>query len=60
MPTQEQLQTIAEVIMMDCFKPSMIEGMHNSVEGAEILRLIVRDNLAGASTKIVSALWSFI
>jgi len=35
-----------------------IRQMHESAEGAEILRLIVRDDLGGAADIIVDALWS--
>lgn len=34
-----------------------IRTMHATAEGAEILRLIVRDDLGGAAAIIVSALW---
>jgi hypothetical protein len=51
------LQT-ADVITWGCFTPSMIRQMHSTPEGAEVLRLIVRDNLQGAADKIANALWS--
>ena len=34
-----------------------IRTMHQTSEGAEILRLIVRDDLGGAADVIASALW---
>ena len=34
-----------------------IVRMHQTPEGAEILRLIVRDNLGGAASIISAALW---
>ena len=34
-----------------------IRTMHSTTEGAEILRLIVRDNLGGAADVIANALW---
>jgi hypothetical protein len=34
-----------------------IRTMHQTAEGAEILRLIVRDNLGGAADIIANALW---
>ena len=34
-----------------------IRTMHQTTEGAEILRLIVRDDLGGAADIITSALW---
>ena len=60
--TPQQLQVTAEVIASDVFTPSMIRKMHRiqgaGDSGAEILRLIVRDNLAGAADKITTALWA--
>jgi hypothetical protein len=53
--TAKLLQT-ADVITWDCFTPSMIRQMHSTPEGAEVLRLIVRDNLQGAADKIANAL----
>jgi len=35
-----------------------IRQMHQHAEGAEILRLIVRDDLGGAASIITDALWS--
>ena len=34
-----------------------IQEMHKSPQGAETLRLIVRDNIAGAGDIIANALW---
>jgi hypothetical protein len=34
-----------------------IRAMHSTAEGAEILRLIVRDDLGGAANVIANALW---
>lgn len=55
--TRDQLLTTAHVITWDVFTPSMIRDMHRTPDGAEILRLIVRDGLEGAD-KITDALWS--
>ena len=55
--TREQLLQTAHVITWDVFTPSMIRNMHRTPEGAETLRLIVRDNLEGAADKIADALW---
>jgi hypothetical protein len=54
--TQQQLTVTAEVIR-DVFTPSMIRDLCATNEGQEILRLIVRDDLAGAGGAIVAALW---
>jgi hypothetical protein len=54
--TSLQLTVTAEVIR-DVFTPAMIRNMHSMNNGAEILRLIVRDDLCGAAEKITSALW---
>jgi len=54
--TEAQLLQTAGVITWDCFTPSMIREMHATPEGAEMLRLIVRDNLQGAADKIANAL----
>ena len=34
-----------------------VRSLHQTEDGAETLRLIVRDNLAGAGDIIVNALW---
>ena len=34
-----------------------IREMHSTPEGAEMLRLIVRDNLGGAADLIANAIW---
>lgn len=34
-----------------------VRQMHSTPEGAEILRLIVRDDLGGAADTIANALW---
>ena len=54
--TETQLITTAQVIKQT-FTPDMIKEMYSLPNGDEILRLIVRDNLADAADKIVSALW---
>jgi len=36
-----------------------IVRMHETPEGAEILRLIVRDDLGGAASVIATALWHY-
>ena len=35
-----------------------IREMHKHPQGAETLRLIVRDNVAGAADVVVNALWN--
>jgi len=58
--TPQQLTVTAEIIM-ELFTPRMIRELHSiqgaGDSGAEILRLIVRDDLAGAADRITSALW---
>ena len=54
--TNDQLLQTANVIAWNCFTPGMIREVHSTSEGAEMLRLIVRDNLAGAADKIANAL----
>lgn len=56
MPTIDQLTVIGQVICQ-VFTPAMIREMHSSPEGAEQLRLIVRDDLGGATETITNALW---
>lgn len=55
--TQAQLLVVAGEIKRDYFRPEMIREIHQTVEGAELLRLIVRDDLNGAADKIAAALW---
>ena len=55
--TQAQLLAVAGVIKWDYFRPQMIREIHQTADGAELLRLIVRDDLNGAADKIASALW---
>lgn len=50
------LQT-AHVITWDVVDGAWIRQFHSTPEGAEILRLIVRDGLEGAD-KITDALWA--
>jgi len=54
--THQQLTVTAQVIC-DVFTPDMIRNLDSKDGGSEILRLIVRDDLAGAADKITSALW---
>jgi hypothetical protein len=54
--TPQQFAVTAEVIR-NVFTPDMIRGMDKSAEGAEILRLIVRDDISGAADTICNALW---
>ena len=49
-------ETIAEAAS-DPRTAENIRTMHSTGEGAEILRLIVRDNLGGAADVIANALW---
>ena len=49
-------EAIAEVAS-DPRTAENIRTMHSTNEGAEILRLIVRDNLGGAADVIANALW---
>jgi hypothetical protein len=37
-----------------------VRFLHQSEEGAEMLRLIVRDNLAGAADVVANALWATV
>lgn len=55
--TTEQLTATATAIR-DLFSPEMICQMHDLPDGAETLRLIVRDNVGGAADKITDALWA--
>lgn len=55
--TRDQILQTAHVITWEVFTPSMIRQMHRTPDGAEILRLIVRDGLEGAE-KITTALWA--
>ena len=56
--TSDQILQTANVIAWDRFTPGMIREVHSTPEGAEVLRLIVRDNLAGAADKIANAIWA--
>lgn len=51
-----KLLQMAHVITWEVYTPSMIREVHRTPEGAEMLRLIVRDNLEGAADKIANAL----
>jgi hypothetical protein len=54
------IQSIAEMIVEsanDSRTKINIQEMHKSPQGAETLRLIVRDNIAGAGDIIANALW---
>jgi hypothetical protein len=51
-----QLETFAKVIA-ETYNSQDIQRLHRLPTGAETLRLIVRDNLAGAADKITDALW---
>ena len=57
-PTESTALAIA-LVHADC--PGAADGhvrsLHQTAEGAEMLRLIVRDNLAGAGDIIANALW---
>jgi hypothetical protein len=56
----EMIQSIAEMIVQSANDPQTkinIQEMHKHTQGAETLRLIVRDNIAGAGDIIANALW---
>lgn len=56
----QMIQSIAEMIMQsadDSRTADNIREMHKSPQGAKTLRLIVRDNVAGAANIVVNALW---
>jgi hypothetical protein len=56
----QTLTMIGEAIAesaLDSRTAENIRTMHSTTEGAEILRLIVRDNLGGAADVIANALW---
>ncbi len=56
----QTLTMIGEAITesaLDSRTAENIRTMHSTTEGAEILRLIVRDNLGGAADVIANALW---
>ena len=60
-PTPAALLLIAEALSETATDPRTSEDirtMHQTPMGAEILRLIVRDDLAGASNIIAVALWN--
>jgi hypothetical protein len=55
----EMIQSIAEMIVQSANDPQTkinIQEMHKYTQGAETLRLIVRDNIAGAGDIIANAL----
>ena len=61
MITTAALTMIGESIRESAADPRTAENirtMHQTSEGAEILRLIVRDDLGGAAAVIANALWS--
>ena len=56
----QTLAMIGETITESASHPrtaGIIRQLHSTNEGAEILRLIVRDNLGGAADVIANALW---
>lgn len=58
--TSHNLTAIGEMIATAAQDPRTAENirrMHESAEGAEILRLIVRDDLGGGADAICNALW---
>ena len=54
--TRDQLLQTAHVITWDVVDGAWIRQFNSTPEGAETLRLIVRDGLEGAD-KITDALW---
>ena len=61
MITTASLTMIGDAIRESAADPRTadnIRSMHQTAEGAEILRLIVRDDLGGAADTIANALWS--
>ena len=61
MPNLIALTMIGEAIAAaaaDTRTAGNIRTMHQTAEGAEILRLIVRDDLGGAASIITDALWA--
>lgn len=57
--TEQQLTITAQVIN-NLFTYRMIVNMYSQPNGDEILRLIVRDNIAGAADKITTALFDYL
>jgi hypothetical protein len=60
MPNIQSLTAIGEMMVESAADPRTADNirlMHSTNEGAEILRLIVRDNLGGAADVIANALW---
>jgi hypothetical protein len=56
----QMIEQIAEMITEsanDSRTAHNIREMHKTAQGAETLRLIVRDNVAGAADVITNALW---
>lgn len=54
---QDKILQTAHVLTWDVVNAAWIRQFNRSSEGAEILRIIVRDGLEGAD-KVVDALWS--
>jgi hypothetical protein len=57
----KMINQIAEMIADTANDPRTadnIREMHKHPQGAETLRLIVRDNVAGAADVVVNALWN--
>jgi hypothetical protein len=57
----KMINQIAEMIVDAANDPRTadnIREMHKNPQGAETLRLIVRDNVAGAADVVVNALWN--
>ncbi len=55
------INQIAEMIVDAANDPHTadnIREMHKNPQGAETLRLIVRDNVSGAADVVVNALWN--
>ena len=55
------INQIAEMIVDAASDPRTadnIREMHKNPQGAETLRLIVRDNVSGAADVVVNALWN--
>jgi hypothetical protein len=60
MINNQHLVAIGEMIVQSldvALTAENIVKMHQTPEGAEILRLIVRDDLGGAASTIAAALW---
>jgi phosphoglycerate-specific signal transduction histidine kinase len=48
---------IAQAVEMDTHTASWIRTIHRLPDGAEALRLIVRDDIMGAGSAVADALW---